>query len=99
MDSVSANIVEGDGRGSDKDAARFFTISRASAREARHWLDVASERDLVASEQARAMLEELTSVVKMLNGLIAYRRSSVVKEERGLYDASENEHPYSPRDA
>jgi four helix bundle protein len=35
VDSVGANLVEGDGRHSQADALHFFVIARASARETR----------------------------------------------------------------
>jgi four helix bundle protein len=38
MDSVGANLVEGDGRHSDKESLHFFSIARGSARETRYWL-------------------------------------------------------------
>ena len=86
MDSVAANLVEGDGRGSDRDAARFFLFARASGREARHWLDVSAERTLLPNEAAHEMLQELTEAVKMINGLIAHRRKTFVNEDRAPYD-------------
>jgi four helix bundle protein len=86
LDSVAANLVEGNARGSDKDASRFFVIARASAREARHWLVCAESRGLLSKEAAAQSISELTEIVKMVNGLITHRRTRIVKEESALYD-------------
>ena len=47
IDNVGANLVEGDGRFSGLDSIHFFVISRASAREARYWLERAIHRKLI----------------------------------------------------
>ena len=47
IDSVGANLVEGDGRYSKADALRFFIIARGSAREALYWLTRAEARGLL----------------------------------------------------
>lgn len=94
LDSVAANLVEGDARGSDRDTARFFVIARSSAREARHWLIVSRRRSLIPLEKANAMVSELTEIVKMINGLITHRRSRIVKESPSHYDADDDLSPY-----
>jgi four helix bundle protein len=88
IDSVAANLVEGDARGSDKDAARFFVVARASAREARRWLVWAGSRRLLGEARSRELVSELTEMVK---SLIAHRRSRVVKEEGVAYDRALDE--------
>jgi four helix bundle protein len=75
IDSVGANLVEGDGRSTDPDAVRHFVIARASAREARLQIVRASRRGLIASAEADIQIERLTSAAKMLNLLIRYRRN------------------------
>jgi len=72
--SVGANMVEGDGRGSDPDAARFFVIARASAREARYWIERATSRALISRPEADHQTAELTTAMQQLNALIRYRR-------------------------
>ena len=88
-DSIGANLVEGDGRGSDADAVRFFIIARASAREARLWVRRSQKRGLIQNEPANSMVERLERGAKLLNMLINYRRgksaSDVVREEIALY--------------
>ena len=90
-DSVGANLVEGDGRMTDPDSIRFFVIARASAREARYWINRALKRRLVAVAEGEARIAELVSATQLLNKLIAYRRASTgrVREETAVYDAGD----------
>lgn len=94
MDSINANLVEGDGRYSTQDSIRFFRIARASAREARLWLRRAQKRNLVSPEVADQKIEELTRATKLLNLLIAYRRKAattqMVKESMATYGAGKS---------
>jgi four helix bundle protein len=73
-DSVGANLVEGDGRYSDAEGVRFFVIARASAREARYWLERAIARRLIPRETADEQVAILISATQLLNRLIAARR-------------------------
>jgi four helix bundle protein len=90
IDSVGANLVEGDGRHTANDALHFFVIARASAREARYWLTRAITRRLITTEEGETQLLALTSATQMLNRLIAYRRTQAmadrVREPGALYD-------------
>lgn len=76
VDSVGANLVEGDGRYSDGDAAHFFTIARASARETRFWIERAVARDLIPTDQAHEQIGRLTEATRQLNAIIRYRRQT-----------------------
>ncbi|RYG38313.1 four helix bundle protein [bacterium] len=86
--SVNANLAEGDGRGSDADALRFFVIARASAREARLWLQRAEKWCDVPSCEVQPQLDKLTEATRSLNALIRYRRNAPpqrVRESEGIY--------------
>ena len=48
VDSIGANIAEGEGRRSFRDNRRFVRIARASLNETRHWLRRAHRRALLA---------------------------------------------------
>lgn len=90
LDSVVANLVEGDGRYRPNDALHFFVIARASAREGRMWIIKAIRRGLVADLNGQAQIEKLDSASKHLNRLIQFRRSAagtIVKETLGVYDS------------
>lgn len=88
LDSVGANLVEGDGRGIGADALRFFRIARGSCREMRHWIYRAQARRLIDDACAKAWIDEATEMVKMIQGLIRYRqeRASTVQESSPTYD-------------
>jgi four helix bundle protein len=87
MDSIGANLVEGDGKHSDKESLRFFSIARGSAREARYWLNRCSRRDLVEPSITESSLNRLISIMKRLNSLITTRRAnpSQIKEDSSNY--------------
>ena len=86
IDSVNANLVEGDARYTLPDSIHFFVIARASARESRLWINRAMRRRLVSEIDGRKAISDLESATKMLNQLISYRRSAkFVKESRAEY--------------
>ncbi|HEY0867503.1 MAG TPA: four helix bundle protein [Fimbriimonas sp.] len=74
IDSVCANLSEGDGRYSDSEAIHFFVIARGSLREAGYFVRTAARRGLVRETEGRLLAEEIDEVRRMLNGLINYRR-------------------------
>ena len=76
IDSAPANMVEGDARGTDPDAIRFFTYSRGSAREARDWIRRAMARKLLETTTATRLTAAIEDATKGLNGIIRYRRNS-----------------------
>ena len=47
-DSVSANISEGFGRNSYRDARNFYYIARGSLYESKTWLDKSKRRELIS---------------------------------------------------
>ena len=77
VDSVGANVVEGDGRHGDKDSLRFFVIAIASAREAKYWLSLCLRRNIIPAEECRTQLLEIETAAMELNKLIKYRRSRI----------------------
>jgi four helix bundle protein len=90
LDSVGANLVEGDGRHSDHESLHFFSIARGSAREARLWLHRAQLRGLMTSDEHVSRLE---SVVRRLNALISTRRRNAtrVRDAAIYYNAVPND--------
>ena len=89
-DSVGANLVEGDGRGTEPDAVRFFVIARASLRESEYFLMLSEDRRLIDSASAESLRQQQDGLVRRINGLIKYRRNtpySVVREETPAYAA------------
>jgi four helix bundle protein len=89
-DSIGANLVEGDGRYSDRDSLHFFVIARGSARETAHWLRRCLRRNLIQKLIAEDLLRQVEFILKSLNGLINCRRNrgKAVGESKALYDTA-----------
>lgn len=68
--SISANIAEGMGRGSDKDRARFLHFALGSAYESEYHLLLARDLRYITDEQYQYLLEMLIEVRMMLSGLL-----------------------------
>ncbi|MGE4286485.1 MAG: four helix bundle protein [Phycisphaerae bacterium] len=66
--SVSSNIAEGAGRGSNADFARFLDIAIGSTFEVECQLLVAKELGLAEAEEIDELLVELDSVKKLIYG-------------------------------
>ena len=72
VDSVGANIAEGEGRGTHLDNKRFVRIARGSLQETQHWLRRAYKRNLLTREQ----IEKLKPLIENLSpSLNAYLRT------------------------
>lgn len=76
VDSIGANLVEGDGRATEPDALRFFAIARGSLREAEYWINLANDRDLLDPQSFSEHRDELQQLSRMLNAMISYRQRS-----------------------
>ena len=87
LDSVGANLVEGDGRYTDKEAIRFFVIARGSGREALYWIGSSIRRDLFKTIQSGEYVARLESILRRLNAVISHRR-------RTLWTTREQSEPY-----
>ncbi len=87
MDSVGANLVEGDGRYSTNDSIHFFVIARASARESGFWIRRAKKRGLIRESVAEDLAVRLEHATRALNNIITYRRNKGpgVKESTAIY--------------
>jgi four helix bundle protein len=83
VDSVGANLVEGDGRYHHREKLNFFYIARGSVKEARYWVRRARIRRLLPEEQAKALERQLEATRRWINTLISQRRKWLgeVREE------------------
>ncbi|HBX65455.1 MAG: four helix bundle protein [Balneola sp.] len=70
--SISANIVEGYSRLSNKEKARFCEIALGSAREARDWYF--KSRHIIGEETAQTRIIMLTSIARLLQSMISNHR-------------------------
>ena len=73
--SVPSNIAEGDERGSNKEAVRFFYIAKGSLAELQTQLEIAYEIEYLDELNANELLEKSETIGKMLGSLIKARSS------------------------
>jgi four helix bundle protein len=69
--SITANLAEGRGRGSDADFGRFVFIAMGSACELESHLELAKDLQFLSQPDYRVFLDNLIEVKRMLSGLIA----------------------------
>lgn len=68
--SITANLAEGRGRGSDADFARFVFIAMGSACELESHLELAKDLQFVPAAEFRVLLDQLIEIKRMLSALI-----------------------------
>ena len=71
--SIPTNIAEGDERGSNKEAVRFFYIAKGSLAELQTQLEIANEIDYLDDKTTNELMEQSRTVGKMLGSLIKAR--------------------------
>lgn len=74
--SVPTNIVEGSAKESDRDYARFISISIGSLSELEYHLMVASDTELISQTHFESLFHQLVEVRKMLSSLLRRLKSS-----------------------
>lgn len=68
--SITSNIAEGFGRGSDKDKSRFLMIARGSANELLNQYIIARDLGFIDESTLDDFEGKLVEVQKMISGLI-----------------------------
>jgi four helix bundle protein len=74
--SVASNIAEGKGRSSDKELLQFLSCARGSLYEVETQLEIGKLLGYLQTTDARALLEQIESVRKMLCGMISTFRQA-----------------------
>jgi four helix bundle protein len=74
-DSVGANIAESYGRYHYGEKLQFLYFARGSLFETKYWLNRASSRGLIKSNEAQAYALQLTSLARQLNNIAATTKS------------------------
>ena len=72
VDSIGANIAEGEGRASYQDNRRFIKIARGSLQETQHWLRRAFRPKLLRDDEVKMLKPLVDKLAPMIN---AYLRS------------------------
>ena len=78
IDSIGANIAEGFGRFHYRDKIRFFYNARGSLWEAKHWIYLLYQRELIDKSLYEFFLFRLEKLGKQLNTFIAKTGTSNV---------------------
>ena len=73
--SISANIVEGAGRKTRSDFARFLTISLGSTNEVEYFLILSKDLNCISMDEYTGLADRLVELRKMLSSLAAKVRS------------------------
>ncbi len=81
--SISANIAEGYGRSSHRDRTRFYEYALGSSRETRDWYY--KLRHSLGDPLVSARIELLTTITRLLLGLISAQRRSEIREDSPVY--------------
>jgi four helix bundle protein len=68
--SIASNIAEGCGRGSDKDFARFLSISAGSASESEHQILLARDLGYLPKKHYQRLNTQVNEVKRILNSFI-----------------------------
>lgn len=90
--SVTANIAEGHGRFTYTDTRRFFIIARGSVTELMDHVITALDEGYISDEVLKELEMQCDTVIRLLNGYIAYldrsnnNRTSLVEDNvEGIY--------------
>jgi four helix bundle protein len=79
--SIASNIAEGAARQGDKEFVQYLYVSLGSASELDTQIEIAKLAELAPSDSLEKVASDLTSVSKMLQGLI---RSVKAKSKRDI---------------
>jgi len=71
--SIPSNIAEGDERGSNKDAVRFFYIAKGSLAELQTQIEIAFEIGYLNEQNMKELYDRTQIIGRMLGGLIKAR--------------------------
>jgi len=71
--SIPSNIAEGDERGSNKDAVRFFYIAKGSLAELQTQIEIAFEIGYLSEKNMKELYDRSQIIGRMLGSLIKAR--------------------------
>lgn len=78
--SIASNIAEGDERGTNREAVRFFHISKGSLAELRTQLQISFEVGYLIKQDYDRLENECKQIGKMLGKIIEYRKEKTVRK-------------------
>jgi len=81
VNSIGANIAEGNGQLYKKKQVNFLNNALASASETRHWLVVALDNGYISLKDYNKLEQKTTEIIKMLIGCIKKLQEKTEDEE------------------
>lgn len=75
--SVSANIAEGYGRGTNKDKAHFYHIARGSLLETKSHLYLAARLDYIKQSDADNVVDYIEKINSQITAILKYFKDNV----------------------
>ncbi|MBD2431176.1 MULTISPECIES: four helix bundle protein [Fischerella] len=82
VDSIGANIAEGNGRYNLQENLRFIKIARGSLYETRYWLKRADARKLLLNEQLDNLEAIINELSPKLNAYLRYLDKTIKKQHK-----------------
>lgn len=79
IDSVAANIAEGEGRFFKKEKIKFYYNAQGSLYESAHWIEKAKARGLITDDQYEKIISALRILPKQIRFLIANASKKLLK--------------------
>jgi four helix bundle protein len=77
--SIPSNIAEGPESGFDKLGIRYFYNAKGSVAELKNQVILAYRINYIDNDKRDEIIDKLDCIAKMLNKLIAYRKSRLTK--------------------
>ncbi len=94
--SITSNIAEGYGQGSTRNRLRFLYMARGSLYEVEAQLLVANDLGFISASDISYVMDLVTQMAKMLNGLIRYNADRIKSESAA--GVRENADAYGQKD-
>lgn len=70
--SVSANIAEGFGRGTDKDKSHFYRVALGSLYETKNFIYLSARLEYIQQDKSENILKQIDSINSQITAILRY---------------------------